>query len=166
MAWQPVVPVFQRHGLVDSPPALALASTSLRIAGSHGRAVLAGMRHRSRLHSSRTTLHYLGYHKERCRRAECADSRFACAAVAADNPRWWTGRDYRFGSLKRQLSEAAAQGAALAYWLSQSSIAIDPINYDQNSIWGFAERLLEAVVRTANPRSRRSPAVLGQSRQP
>src|ERR1035438_3150356 len=24
----------------------------------------------------------------------------------------------------------------LAYWLTQASIAIDPINYDQNSIWG------------------------------
>jgi dipeptidyl-peptidase-3 len=42
---------------------------------------------------------------------------------------------------------------ALAYWLSQASIAIDPINYDQNSIWGLRQkRLLEAVVRTANPK--------------
>jgi hypothetical protein len=29
---------------------------------------------------------------------------------------------------------------ALAYWLSQASIAIDPINYDQNSIWGLTAR--------------------------
>jgi dipeptidyl-peptidase III len=38
---------------------------------------------------------------------------------------------------------------ALAYWLSQASIAIDPIIYDQNSIWGLRQkRLLEAIMRT------------------
>ena len=38
---------------------------------------------------------------------------------------------------------------ALAYWLSQAAIAIDPIIYDQNSIWGLRQkRLLEAVMRT------------------
>jgi dipeptidyl-peptidase-3 len=36
---------------------------------------------------------------------------------------------------------------ALAYWLSQASIAIDPIIYDQNSRFGLRQkRLLEAVV--------------------
>src|SRR5262249_17008052 len=35
----------------------------------------------------------------------------------------------------------------LAYWLAQASIAIDPIIYDQNSIWGLRQkRLLEGVV--------------------
>src|SRR5260370_5511665 len=35
----------------------------------------------------------------------------------------------------------------LAYWLTQASIAIDPINYDQNSIWGLREkRLLEQIL--------------------
>ncbi len=37
---------------------------------------------------------------------------------------------------------------ALAYWLTQASIAIDPIIYDQNSIWGLRQkRLLEGVLR-------------------
>jgi dipeptidyl-peptidase III len=43
----------------------------------------------------------------------------------------------------------------LAYYLSQASIAIDPINYDQNSRFGLRQkRLLEAIIRlpgTPNP---------------
>jgi dipeptidyl-peptidase III len=36
----------------------------------------------------------------------------------------------------------------LAYWLTQASIAIDPINYDQNSIWGLRQKaLLEEILR-------------------
>ena len=36
----------------------------------------------------------------------------------------------------------------LAYWLMQASIAIDPINYDQNSIWGLRQKaLLEEILR-------------------
>src|ERR1051326_3638557 len=39
---------------------------------------------------------------------------------------------------------------ALAYWLSQASIAIDPINYDQNSAFGLRQkRLLEELMRHA-----------------
>ena len=39
---------------------------------------------------------------------------------------------------------------ALVYWLTQASIAIDPIVYDQNSFWGLRQkRLLEAILRTA-----------------
>ena len=35
----------------------------------------------------------------------------------------------------------------LAYWLSQAAIAIDPINYDQNSAWGLRQkRLLEEIL--------------------
>src|ERR1039457_5502706 len=30
----------------------------------------------------------------------------------------------------------------LAYWLTQASIAIDPINYDQNSVWGPRQKAL------------------------
>ncbi|HEX4277342.1 MAG TPA: hypothetical protein VHZ74_18425 [Bryobacteraceae bacterium] len=42
------------------------------------------------------------------------------------------------------------QQQALAYWLNQSSIAIDPIIYDQLSRFGIRQkRLLEAVVRDA-----------------
>jgi len=37
---------------------------------------------------------------------------------------------------------------ALTYWLVQASIAIDPINYDQNSAFGLQQkRLLEAIAR-------------------
>src|ERR1041385_1677287 len=40
-----------------------------------------------------------------------------------------------------------AQHKALAYWLTQASIAIDPIIYDQLSRFGLREkRLLEALV--------------------
>ena len=75
---------------------------------------------------------------------------FVCAAVAADNSApvdrvGTTGfvqleaESFRNLSLKEQ---------ALAYWLSQASIAIDPINYDQNSIWGLRQkRLLEGIIR-------------------
>ena len=35
----------------------------------------------------------------------------------------------------------------LAYWLTQAAIAIDPINYDQNSRWGLQQkRLLEEIL--------------------
>ena len=48
---------------------------------------------------------------------------------------------------------------ALAYWLSQASIAIDPINYDQNSLYGLRQkRMLEELMRHAdrlNPQVRR-----------
>jgi dipeptidyl-peptidase III len=37
---------------------------------------------------------------------------------------------------------------ALAYWLTQASVAIDPIIYDQNSAWGLRQkRLLEGILR-------------------
>src|SRR5215469_16834565 len=43
-----------------------------------------------------------------------------------------------------------ARQQALAYWLSQAAIAIDPIIYDQNSRWGLRQkRLLEGIVRSA-----------------
>jgi dipeptidyl-peptidase-3 len=42
---------------------------------------------------------------------------------------------------------------ALAYWLSQASIAMDPIIYDQNSPFGLRQkRLLEEIVRHGGPR--------------
>ena len=41
---------------------------------------------------------------------------------------------------------------ALAYWLSQAAIAIDPIIYEQSSIWGLRQkRMLEALMR--NPKN-------------
>jgi hypothetical protein len=83
---------------------------------------------------------------------------FACAAVAADN----TALVDRVGTTGFVQLEAASfkklplKEQTLAYWLSQASIAIDPINYDQNSIWGLRQkRLLEAIVThaaAANPK--------------
>ncbi len=44
----------------------------------------------------------------------------------------------------------SARQQTLAYWLAQASIAIDPIIYDQNSIWGLRQkRLLEGIVSAA-----------------
>jgi dipeptidyl-peptidase-3 len=82
---------------------------------------------------------------------------FACAAVAADN----SALVDRVGTTGFVQLEAASfqklplKEQALAYWLSQASIAIDAINYDQNSIWGLRQkRVLEAIVShaaAANP---------------
>ncbi len=79
---------------------------------------------------------------------------FACAAVAADN----SALVDRVGTTGFVQLEAESfrklplKEQTLAYWLSQASIAIDPINYDQNSIWGLRQkRLLEAVVTHAAP---------------
>jgi dipeptidyl-peptidase III len=52
------------------------------------------------------------------------------------------------------------QQQSLAYWLAQASIAIDPIIYDQNSIWGLRQkRLLEEILR--HPRGV-NPQALGR----
>jgi len=41
----------------------------------------------------------------------------------------------------------APREQTLAYWLTLAAIAIDPINYDQNSIWGLRQkRLLEEIL--------------------
>src|SRR5947209_8605167 len=41
---------------------------------------------------------------------------------------------------------------ALVYYLSQASIAIDPINYDQNSAFGLRQkRVLEEIMRHSAP---------------
>src|SRR5262249_29381761 len=47
----------------------------------------------------------------------------------------------------QSFQKLTARQQALAYWLSQASIAIDPIIYDQNSIWGLRQkRLIEALM--------------------
>src|ERR1035437_4848564 len=83
---------------------------------------------------------------------------FVCVAGAGDNSALG-GRGGATGFV--QLEAASFQKLplkeqTLAYWLSQASIAIDPINYDQNSIWGLRQkRLLEAIVThaaAANPK--------------
>src|SRR5689334_6204666 len=41
----------------------------------------------------------------------------------------------------------------LVYWLSQASIAIDPIDYDQNSAFGLRQkRVLEEIMRSGPSR--------------
>ena len=57
-----------------------------------------------------------------------------------------------------------ARQQALAYWLTQASIAIDPIIYDQLSAYGLREkRLLEEIV--AHP-SGIAPDVFANVRRP
>jgi len=79
---------------------------------------------------------------------------FAGAAVAADS----AALVDRVGATGFVQLEAESfqklplKEQTLAYWLSQASIAIDPINYDQNSIWGPRQkRLLEAIITHAAP---------------
>jgi len=74
---------------------------------------------------------------------------FAVAAPAAEN----TSLVDRIGSTGFVQLEAdsfktlSPREQALAYWLTQAAIAIDPINYDQNSIWGLRQkRLLEEIL--------------------
>src|SRR5919201_4702976 len=58
-------------------------------------------------------------------------------------------------------SQLDARQQALAYWLTQASIAIDPIIYDQLSQYGIREkRLLEGIVAEQAPASIRSFALL------
>jgi dipeptidyl-peptidase-3 len=55
----------------------------------------------------------------------------------------------------------APRQQALAYWLSQASIAIDPIVYDQNSPWGLRQkRVLEEIVRARNVSPQARPKVV------
>jgi dipeptidyl-peptidase-3 len=86
---------------------------------------------------------------------------FAALGLAADN----SPLVDRVGSTGFvQLEAASFQTLTLkeqtsAYWLTQASIAIDPINYDQNSIWGLRQKaLLEEILRHAqgaNPQALR-----------
>ncbi len=60
----------------------------------------------------------------------------------------------------KSFTSLSPQQQALAYWLSQSSIAIDPITYDQFSRFGLRQKsLLEAVV--AN-KEKVDPAIYGK----
>ena len=74
-----------------------------------------------------------------------------CAAVAADN-RVLVDRVGTTGFVQLEgesFQKLSPREQALTYWLTQASIAIDPINYDQNSAFGLRQkRLLEAIVRT------------------
>ena len=73
-----------------------------------------------------------------------------CAALAAEH----TTLVDRVGTTGFVQLEAESfktlslQEQTLAYWLTQASVAIDPINYDQNSIWGLRQKaLLEEILR-------------------
>ena len=74
----------------------------------------------------------------------------ASAALAADTP-VLVDRVETTGFVQLQAESFKAltpRQQALAYWLSQASIAIDPIIYDQNSFWGLRQkRLLEEILR-------------------
>ena len=64
--------------------------------------------------------------------------------------RWWTGSapPDSSNSKPRASRRSTCKEQTLAYWLTQASIAIDPINYDQNSAWGLRQKaLLEEILR-------------------
>jgi dipeptidyl-peptidase-3 len=75
---------------------------------------------------------------------------FSCAAWAADN-QTLVDRVGSTGFVQLEspsFQKLPLKEQVLAYWLTQASIAIDPINYDQNSIWGLRQkRLLEEILR-------------------
>jgi dipeptidyl-peptidase-3 len=75
---------------------------------------------------------------------------FAAAGFAADKSTLVERiGDTGFVQLEAESFQALPpQEKVLAYWLTQASIAIDPIIYDQNSIWGLRQkRLLEGILR-------------------
>ena len=84
---------------------------------------------------------------------------FSYAAVAADN-RVLVDRVGTTGFVQLEaesFQKLSPREQALTYWLTQASIAIDPINYDQNSAFGLRQkRLLEEIMR--HPASPESPA--------
>src|SRR5580700_7510684 len=84
---------------------------------------------------------------------------FSYAAVAADN-RVLVDRVGTTGFVQLEaesFQRLPPREQALTYWLTQASIAIDPINYDQNSAFGLRQkRLLEEIMR--HPASPDSPA--------
>ena len=71
---------------------------------------------------------------------------FSCAAAAADN-RVLVDRVGTTGFVQLEaesFKKLSPREQALTYWLTQASIAIDPINYDQNSAFSLRQkRLLE-----------------------
>jgi dipeptidyl-peptidase-3 len=78
-----------------------------------------------------------------------------CAAIWADD-RVLVDRVGSTGFVQLQaesFQKLSPRQQALTYWLAQASIAIDPINYDQNSRFGLRQkRLLEGVVSHGGPK--------------
>ncbi len=81
------------------------------------------------------------------------------AAMAADN-RVLVDRVGSTGFVQLEaesFQKLTPREQALTYWLTQASIAIDPINYDQNSAFGLRQkRILEEIQR--HPASPETPA--------
>jgi dipeptidyl-peptidase-3 len=73
---------------------------------------------------------------------------FTSAAVAADSPLVDRVGATGFVQLEAEsFHRLSPRQQALAYWLSEAAIAIDPIVYDQNSRFGLRQkRLMEALV--------------------
>jgi len=73
----------------------------------------------------------------------------AATAVAADSALVDRVGSTGFIQLEAEsFRSLTARQQALTYWLSQAAIAIDPIIYDQNSIYGLRQkRLLETILR-------------------
>ena len=71
-----------------------------------------------------------------------------CASLLAESPLVERVDTTAFIQIEaRSFNNLSPQQQALAYWLNRSSIAIDPIIYDQLSRFGLRQkRLLEAVV--------------------
>src|ERR1700674_3302423 len=73
-----------------------------------------------------------------------------CAVIWADD-RVLVDREGSTGFVQLQaesFQKLSPRQQALTYWLAQASIAIDPINYDQNSAFGLRQkRLLEEIMR-------------------
>ena len=65
----------------------------------------------------------------------------ACAALAAEN-RVLVDRVGTTGFVQLEaesFKKLSPREQALTYWLAQASVAIDPINYDQNSAFGLRQ---------------------------
>ncbi len=73
----------------------------------------------------------------------------SCAALAQTDALVDRVRTTGFVQLEAEsFKQLAPRQQALAYWLTRASIAIDPINYDQNSVYGLRQKyLLEELMR-------------------
>src|ERR1700679_1591170 len=83
------------------------------------------------------------------------------ASIRGESPIMEQVEDTAFVQIEADsFNDLTPKQQALAYWLNQSSIAIDPIIYDQLSRFGLRQkRLLEAVV--AN-KTKVDPAIYGR----
>src|SRR5436190_10312112 len=92
------------------------------------------------------------YHEGKMRRA--ALLLFTSGLFAADNALVDRVGSTGFVQLEAEsFQQLTPKQQTLVYWLTQASIAIDPINYDQNSAFGLRQnRVLEEIVRHGAPK--------------